>query len=449
MAGNGVLGVTVLPEWAQAEGVDAVLDRLQAAGVNAVATSPYVMRPVMDGQGSREPPIDGGAGAVRLLDRELWGRRALWVETAPSYAADTALYQGLRYQPARPTALTRDEGGIVERFVSAARGRGMEVHMQVQAAIPPGYRVQFGGPAADDEPMLPGGGTLPNRVDRNGSLASPHIRAYTEALLRDVAAAYPGLDAIRIDWPEYPPYSLDAAFLDCSAHALAAARRMGLDAERMVHDTERFRTAVRTLGGDGPDGVSDALVRMYGAHPGFADLLRLKRQLVRELLVQCRAAIPTGMRLLPQAFPPPWNLVSGFDYAVAGAIADGIGCKLYTMHWPMMLRGYAEALGGADALAPLLAALLDTGGPVPAGLADLRYPEPDEPHPAGDAAMSRKLAAAQAAAGRCPVYAFAHAYGPLDDVVRRLRTAQAASPNGVWINRYGYLSNAKLAAMAV
>ena len=221
------LGVTVMPEWAQAEGIDAVLDRLEAAGVNAIATSPYVMAPAGVGEGGREPPIDAGAGAVRLLDRELWGRHELWCRTAPSFAPERQRYRGLRYQPPEPDDLTAREGPVVARFLDAAKARRMEVQLQVQAAIPPGYRVQFASDQGDDELRLPDGSTLRRRVDRNASLASPEVRGYLQALLADLADAYPMVDAIRIDWPEYPPYTLEAAFTDFSPHATAAATRLG------------------------------------------------------------------------------------------------------------------------------------------------------------------------------------------------------------------------------
>ena len=89
-------GVTVLPEYAQVEGPEAVLDRLQRrAGITAVSTSPYVMEPSADGQGAREPPDDAGQGLVRLLDRPLWdGRRELIVRTAPSFVPNKRLYDG-------------------------------------------------------------------------------------------------------------------------------------------------------------------------------------------------------------------------------------------------------------------------------------------------------------------------------------------------------------------
>ena len=170
------VGITIMPEFFQNEGVDAVLDNVvRRAGATAVATSPYVMEPARPEEGSREPPADAGAGKVRLLDRLLWGRRELWVRTAPSYAPDLSLYSGLRYQPARPDDLTSRDGDVVAKAVRSAKARGLQVQLQVQAAIPPGYRVQFGGPLDEDRPRLPDGSSPGERVDNNGSLASPHV----------------------------------------------------------------------------------------------------------------------------------------------------------------------------------------------------------------------------------------------------------------------------------
>lgn len=452
-----MFGVTVLPEWVQAEGVDAVLDRLQAAGVTAVATSPYVMEPVADGEGSREPPADGGAGAVRLLDRPLWGRRALFVRTAPSFAPDRDLYRETPYRPPEPDDLTAREGAVVARFIEAAKARGMTVHLQVQAAIPPGYRVQFGEPRAADQPLGPDDAPVPGRVDANTTLASPAVLAYGRALLADLARAYPQVDAVRIDWPEYPPYHFGALFFDFSPHALGLAEAQGIDVARMRRDMLAVRRFLLTRLDDrhldvlGSEAAADLLDAACERLPGLADMLALKRRLSCDLLAAYRAALPERIGLVPQAFPPPFHLVSGFDFAAAGRSAEAVGVKLYTMHWPMILRNWADAmLAGnpglsADRLAAALVALGDTGLP-PGGLAGLTYPEPDEPHPAGDAAMARKIAAARAATG-APVLAFAHGYGPVDDVARRARVAWEASGRRMWINRYGYLSDEKLARL--
>ena len=89
------------------------LDRLQAAGVTALATSPYLLEIVAEGEGAREPPPDGDAGGVRPLDRALWGRRETWVRTAPSLTHDLARYRGLRDQPSPPGALTARQPRLI------------------------------------------------------------------------------------------------------------------------------------------------------------------------------------------------------------------------------------------------------------------------------------------------------------------------------------------------
>jgi len=437
------VGITVMPEFIQTETVNGLLDNIQRrTRATAVATSPYVMEPAAEGEGGREPPIDAGAGSVRLLDRPLWGKRELFVRTAPSFAPERRRYQGLRYQPSEPTALTRDQGPLVGQFVEEARRRGLKVYFQVQAAIPPGYRVQFGGPVEDDAPRLPNGEIPQRRVDRNGSLGSSHILDYGTALLGDLAAAYPGVDGFRIDWPEYPPYTLDDWFLDFSSHAKAAAGGLGLDADRLQWEAQGLYQKLRA----GDAGLLASLLDTRA----LRDLGHVKAHLVERLLARYRAALDAAgakdKELMPNAFPPPWSRLSGFDYARAAPHSSSLSVKLYTMHWPMMLRFAAEAVRGAeDAAACTLARLLDiVDGEPPASIDAWHYPEPEEPHPVGIEAQRRKIVQARAVAGDTPVNALAHSYGPVSDFRQRLSAAWQASGGRVWINRYGYLSDAKL-----
>jgi hypothetical protein len=76
------------------------------AGASSVTTSPYVAARVAEGKGHREPPIDGGIGKKRLLDRPLLGARELWMTATPSFRPDVALYNGLVYLPPEPDSLT-------------------------------------------------------------------------------------------------------------------------------------------------------------------------------------------------------------------------------------------------------------------------------------------------------------------------------------------------------
>jgi hypothetical protein len=458
-----IVGITVLPEFVQAEGVDEVLDNLvMKAGANAVTTSPYVMEPADERTGVREPPDDAGAGAVRTLDRMLWGKRELFVRTAPSFVPQKRLYQGLRYQPAEPTDLTHRAGSVVQNLIRAAQSRHLKAYLQVQAAIPPGYRVQFGGPIDEDRPRLPDGRLPPRRLAKNGSLASRHIIDYARALIRDLCSTYPEIDGIRFDWPEYPPYLLDDLFLDFSDAAKQAAARLAFDFDRMQRDALALYQKLHggLTNADlkaclDEDGGRYALARAMMQYPGVLELARFKATLATELLAGFRRAIHQAgarqMELIAHAFPPPWNIASGIDFLRCRDHASGFCVKLYSMHWAMILRFYADQLLAAnqglsdELLGKALVRWLDIADD--GGLAkatDYHYSEPDEPHPVGAKAMQRKIRQARQEAGTIPVFALVHGYGPIADFRRRLAAAWESSPAGIWINRYGYLSDEKL-----
>ncbi len=456
-----VLGVTVMPEYIQSEGVDGIIANLKRIGASAVATSPYVMEPADQKTGSREPPADAGAGNVRLLDRPLWGQLELFVRTAPSFEPDRRLYAGLRYQPPQTDGLTRAQGGIIHTFVKEAKAAGLKVYLQFQAAIPPGYRVQFGGATGDDIPRLPDGSIPPRRVDKNGSLASVEIRRYTNALIRDLLRVYPDVDGIRPDWPEYPPYLLDSAFLDFSPPTRNAALQMGYSWERMQSDAgQAYRNLLGSLTNadleqcPGADGGRFALLTAMADRPGVAEWLGFKAQLVNQLLEEFRRTLTEAgggaKELVPNAFPPPFTAVSGFHYARAAAHSASISVKLYTMHWPMMLRFYGDALLAAnpglsaELLGRTLAQMMDIDENPTRAVNDYTYPPPDVPHPVSEASLERKIQQARHAAGATPINALAHGYGPKEDFAKRLRVAWKASGGRVWVNRYAYLTDEKL-----
>ena len=445
-----VLGITVLPEYIQTEGIDGVLKNLiERAGATAVATSPYLMMEADSKTGSREPPADAGAGAVRLLDRPLFGRRELFVTTTPAFEANTGLYRSLRYQPAPLSPYTRKQGQIVRSFVKEARSAGLKVYLQVQAAIPPGYRVQFGGPQEDDLPRLPNGKLPKGRVDKNGTLASPHILDYERALIRDLLEHYPEINGIRPDWPEFPPYSLDSWFLDFSAHAEAAAARLGLNFKDMRAEASALYEKLH-------GGLSNADLEAMEKLPEL-QVHAFKATLVEKFVAELRKTLTsagTDKELVLNAFPLPWSRISGLDYSRVAKHCQGICSKLYTMHWTMMLRFYGDQLMKANPglSSSVVAAALQRWFQIADGsglprLEDYHYPEPEEPHHFGPRSMAEKIRSAQKMAGDCPVHALAHGYGPLEDYRNRMSIAWQASGGSMWVNRYGYLTDEKLSVL--
>ena len=126
------------------------------------------------------------------------------------------------------------------------------------------------------------------------------------------------------------------------------------------------------------------------------------------------------------------------------------------MHWSLMVNFWGDELLAANpdldetvlvrALVNLMD-LADSGDGTK--IADYGYPHPDQPHPIPDEPQIRKIAQMQAAVGdRAAVYPLVHGYGPPSDFRRRLQLVADSNADGVWINRYGYLGDEKLDAIA-
>ncbi len=450
------IGVTVLTDFILSEGPEAVVERIRdRAGATAVAINPTVSEPAADGEGSFQPPTDGGS-SPRLFDRPLWGRDRLWVRSESSFVPDPALYRDCAYGPRRSGALTERLGGAVRTFIDLAHRAGLSVYFQIGAAAPSGLR-------DEDRPRGPDGVPPAFPMARTASLAAPAVRAWYRAYLTDLIRAYPDIDGIRVDWPEYPCYTIAEAFVDF--HPAVAAYAGGTEMDGLAREIARIRTRliagltdselrawIECGGGGAP------LEHLFRRFPALRTWLELKRALAADYLRFLRSAIDdaggTRIELAPNAFPPPFSIITGLPFASLAGIAPWVGVKLYTMHWLQIVRFWTDEIVShspaltAALVAEALMALFDVGGALPRPVVadQVRYPEPDEPHAETDDAQRRKLAQA-AIESAVPVEPIVHGYGPLDDFTRRLRAAADVRPQRVWLNRYGYLGDAKLDAI--
>ena len=112
------LGIQVATATLLSEGLNLVLDRIQAAGACAIATDGMTLSlPAEPGQGRREPPLDID-GYERILDRPLWGRKELWLASYRTHDPDESLFGDTPYRPGgapAPADLDRD---LVHKLMS-------------------------------------------------------------------------------------------------------------------------------------------------------------------------------------------------------------------------------------------------------------------------------------------------------------------------------------------
>ena len=453
------LGITVMADFILNEGVAGILDNItRRAGATAVGLNPTVTAPSAAGVGSFQPPADAGS-SPRLFDRPLWGKRALWVQSGPSYRPNQAHYAASPYPSRQPNHLTDAHGALIGQFIDAALERGLKVYLQVAATGPSQLDRQ-------DIPRLPDGRLPANRMANTGSLASAAIRHYNRAYIADLLEHYPQITGFRPDWPEYPCYKLDEAFQDFGPHVAAWAAENGFDFAAIrqevgalynyLHGSLKNEDLEDWASADRGKLAQLTLLRRY---PGVLQWLQLKAALSVDLLRHWREIISAGggaeKELSANAFMPPYVLFTGFDFAAAAAHCNAIAPKLYTMHWSVIIEFWGSVLLKHNPdldeklLVRALAHLFDLDDEVSASrIADYGYPEPHEPHPIPNAPQARKirqvLAQAKDLTSITPII---HGYGPADDFMRRFKVVAASPAAGAWVNRYGYLSDEKLDAI--
>ena len=145
------------------------------------------------------------------------------------------------------------------------------------------------------------------------------------------------------------------------------------------------------------------------------------------------------------------------DYGRVHQVVQATRCKLFTFHWPMMTNWWARTLldwtPDLDEVAVLGAVQAALDLPPPPNehrrtLADYGMPRPDEPHPFTPEALTRKINQAIRMSGQTDAcIAYVHSYRPTDELARVLEAVLASDARGCWVQRYGYLSDEKLAVL--
>lgn len=464
------LGVVLTPAEVQDEGLDRVLDNIQRAGATAISPTLGVYAPGRPGEGSREPPLDV-SGQARLLDRPLWGQRELWLRGYTPHQPDPAIWADVSYSPP-PLAPPELQTDVVRSIIDGARARGLAVEIQVSPYTLPGapggqtFGSGHGSGATGDRPRRIDGSVGERIVAGHGCLNNPRVRALGRARLREAMLHYPDVDGVFLDWVEYTSYFLEDGFTCFCEHCQDCATEHGYDWSRIVKDARALWDRLHRLTpadlarvedrADWPFVLADTLL----SYPGVADLLRFKAESVARAAADLRRVMDeagaSGVALGLNGFAPPWSLVTGMDYRQVHQVVQATRCKLFTFHWPMMTRWYSESLlrwnPGLDEAAVLRAVQAALDLPPPPGehrrsLAEYDMPRPDESHPVTPEALTRKVNQAIGQAGTQTCLAYVHSYRPPEEFRRVLEAVLASEAPGCWVQRYGYLSDEKLAIM--
>jgi hypothetical protein len=453
------LGIVMAPSAVQYEGLDQVLDNIAATGAQAICTSLGLSLPAEPGRGHREPPLDID-GWERLLDRPLWGKRELWLQGYRTHEVDEALFAATPYRPGGALAPVELDRDLPHKILAAAHARALRANVQISPTVVPGLR-------AEDQPHGVDG-SLPvgeRRVARQGCLNNPAVRAYALALVRDTVRHYPEADGLFLDWAEYTVYDLTDHFGCTCPHCAEAAMRAGHDWARIRRDVLAAWEAAHRLTARDLERLQRLATRpgevleLVQRYPGWLDFLRFKAETVVELYRAFRQAMDeeggAQMELGANGWCPPFSRSTGMDYRALAGVVQSVRPKLFTFHWSALPRWYGQTLLAWN---PTLSErqVLDTLVEVfdlpdhnaPRSFAQYHIPAPEEDHPATPDSWRIKIdEVVDQVGGRVPCHILAHSYRSEAQWKRMIAVCRDSRAEGMWVQRYDYLSDAKLEAL--
>ncbi len=463
-------GIIITTAELATEGAGAVLDAIAATGATAITTTTSVVVPADTQTDLREPPIDI-AGHRRALDRPIWGRSSTWVHRYVAHPPDPDLWRSLPWPepPLAPEAVRIDHA---RQAIDAARDRGLRVHLNFAPYALPGGDARREGMPTNDElriqyrPVRFIGGIHAEGISWVGCINNPTVRHYGRVRLTELLRHYGDVDGIALEWVEFTVHFLDKLFTCFCDHCRAQAIALGYDwdeitgAVRILWDSLHALTEdqIRAIIGSGDWG--DLVVDPEEMHAGFVAWLNFKADSVAlaiDDLRQTMAELGAGHLIVSAAEPAaPWGRMSGAGYPEANRGLAAQRVKLYSGQWLMMAGWWANTLltwNRGSALTPDLAvrAAMSLFGiqfeEAPATLEPdmLTMPGAGESHNLTPESYTHRIETAIALRERQPpILPLLHAYRTAEEFARLLECIRPFAEHGMWVHRYGYLSDEKL-----
>lgn len=466
-------GIAMTTAELSSEEAEPVLDAVTGAGANAISLTTSLVVEAAPDEGLREPPLDV-EGERRILDRPLWGKRALRVHRYAVHEPDPDLWRDLPWSP--PVTAPNDiRVDYVRQAIEAARERHLRVYAQLTPYTLPGATGGQDSMIGSDDlrddyrPRRFVGGPHPDGIAFTGCLNHPAVRQLGRVRMRELLRNYGDVDGVSIDWVEYPVYFLDKVFTCFCEHCHSRAISLGYDWDAINRAVRELWDSLHTLtpdrlealiaSGDWGDLVTDP-DRMQ---PGFNAWFEFKAESVALALKDLRETMNDAggehLLLATSGFALPWGRMTGGAYAHKDGAVDYQRIKLYSFHWLMMVRWWANTMllwNKGSSITPNLAtrALLSLFSmslqDAPAELSpdDFGMPGPEDDHNLTRESYTYRIENALAIRQyQAPLIPYVHGYRPAEDFARLLETIRPFTQDGLWIQRYGYLSDEKLAIL--
>ena len=243
-------------------------------------------------------------------------------------------------------------------------------------------------------------------------------------------------------------------------------QELGYDSKRIEQDVIKLWNYLHNLTSDrldhtkrivqNPSEIIDLLVRFSG----YCDFLRFKSDVVHGLYHEIRKAMDQSgyadIELVANGWAPPFNRSSGMDY---GRLAETVQCvrpKLYTFHWSSMPRWYGQVLKSwnPDLGESAILEAIKTWFNLPDNIksptfANYHIPRATENHPVHFETFAHRVDEVVRQVGeRVPVTPLAHGYVPLEQWKQTVTVVRDTAADGMWVQRYCYLSDEKISALA-
>ena len=425
----------------QSEGIDTLLDNLEKNHIKEITIEPRFFIETGNPSDLRLPPLDLD-GSNRKLERPLFGGNDVkYGKKYFCFIPDEHLFSSTVYRP-DCKSFNID---FCKEVVLRAKARGFRINIFVPPVPKGGYDEKDYDVTVDGRKVLPA-------ISKEACRNSEDVINYYVALANNLIKEY-NPDGLMFDWIEYTNYAFSDNFLCFCGNCTGKMEEYGYSVEHLrsivlsVYDWVRNVDHLPSF-----DGM-DAHDIWKSINPDIHEFFKFKQESIYNTIIYIRNRIEKTVELLFTGFAPPMNKATGLLPVFSDAgLNIRVQPKMYRFHWAMMVNWYASELYSLNSGVPLsdwicfVKKLLEVTDPS----CDIRHyvmPSPGEVGALDIDDERMKMKCSFEKDSNCLQTVRLHGYATDEEFEQRVSFAKAFSYERVSIQRYGYLSDEKIAML--